>query len=675
MSSNLSDSIGELLKQGLGGKQASGKWDEGGETNPPFGLAAGELVSVSLVDADAFGHEVCGGRIGMSGATFCMQDPTDCVISAHSKKVELEQGRAGSQALVIRTSGKDLKAFTSPVLDASAIPEDHLSGMLDEARPVEEWKQLFTSIKMRPDSKRAPAKVGFSTALAYTPRKEKHRYIDEEDADSPFAHVDLPDTEDFQWPDSPPDEQGWSTVTAHMTALKDGVTNLGSKFTKLSLQVGGDVDRVEAVVDAERRKSQVAIGNRPGIFGSSSVWDALATQYHSINAVTLPDDYCSVQDAKKQAESTMLDALRDQIIPFVQKAIERVQVSRGTDGLSRGNDDDEDVDHVKLSRAAYNELQESHKKLSALVISVERLREEMSVATVTMGALTFNSTHDCQVFLEKHNGHDSVIKMFDIVSLLQASCFGNEGTKESLDFDQKASKSSYKSAAEAIYVKSFGLSLPEIFGKVDTAKTAAQRGLPGVKTFRDWDAQCEQDGLVHYIQDGVNKFIRATTQELSDSFSLIPPELRALALFMLTTTHTWLIAWVGWVTKYYHDLVNGGESTPDEVWSHVSAVLRVMFRTISLVRTNCSTRIDGSFDSKRRAPALMWGTLQAHLKMQEFSDMQFQNHPSVAPVLTRHLFAHRQSKIAAKATDDRVKSLESSVKNLKSTIDKKPWKS
>lgn len=71
---------------------------------------------------------------------------------------------------------------------------------------------------------------------------------------------------------------------------------------------------------------------------------------------------------------------------------------------------------------------------------------------------TFNSAYGCFMFLEKHDVNDWIIKMFDIMSLLQAACFGNEGTKESLDFDLKASKSSYKSTAT-----NFGLWCPSLF--------------------------------------------------------------------------------------------------------------------------------------------------------------------------------------------------------------------
>ena len=105
----------------------------GGESRPPFGLVAGDAVSVALVNTSFFGFEVCGGCIG-GGSTFCMQIPGACSIGTHRNKVTLEELRAGSKALVIRAPGKDPKAFASPVLDPAEIQADHLEGMLKEFR-------------------------------------------------------------------------------------------------------------------------------------------------------------------------------------------------------------------------------------------------------------------------------------------------------------------------------------------------------------------------------------------------------------------------------------------------------------------------------------------------------------------------------------------------------------
>jgi len=669
---------GLLDPDSVSSDKASGKSDQGGVLCPPFGIAAGEFVSVILVDPEAFGSDLCGGRVG-SGSTFCLVDASLCSVAAHSTKIVLSGIRAGSAALVIRSPGKDSKAFSDPVLDSMCVAPDELSDMLANPRPVEEWKLLFNSCAALPDSKRPQLEAGFSTQPAFTPRKPKHRYLEVDESGSPSSWVQLPETEDLPWPADPPSEETWPAVTAHWNDIKANVRDTRTSLQASQLQTGKDIDRLESLVDVHHVHVKDTLGERPKNL-PASIWatlgqheDSLVRQGKDIDKIDFPEDYVTELEVKKLTEATILEIMENQVIPHFRKEMGKLGGGRASSVTFE--DQDEEDNFVRLSRTDFKQLKKDHDELQSIKANVDRLRESVSGDTISMGAHSFGSAYDCAMFLEKHDAHASVINMYDIVSLLQAACFGNEGTRESLDFDQKASKSSYKSAAEAIYVKSFGLSLPEIFGKVDTAQTASKRGLPGVKTFRDWDAQCEQDGLVHYIQDCVNKFILAKTEELGDSLSPVPAEVRNLALVLLTTSNTWLISMVGFVTKYYHDLFNGGDSTTDEAWSHVSQVKRVMFKLICAARTRCSTRIDGSYDSKRRAPALLWGTLKAHKEMKDFIDAQFQNHPAVAPVLTRHLFAHRQSKVAAKASDDKIKSLESSLKNLKSAFDKKPWKS
>ena len=647
---------------------ASGKSDDGGEALPPFGLRAGAVVNVVSVSTGDFGVDICGGRIGQ-GSTFCLASPATCTVASHANKVQFDGVPTGAQVLAIcvPASGGS-KALTSPVLDISKITEPAREELSGTARPVEEWKHIFATL---PDSRRPPPKVGFSSLPAHTPRKLRHRYMDEDASPSSGDLVEVP----LEWPKAPPTKETWPAVTAKVNALTASIHDLNEDFGALSLKVGGDMDRLEDIVDLDRSKVQQALGSPPPDKEGMPVWEAL--KEHTLEFAR--ESANEVELLRKVADSVIVDVLRRKLIPHINAKVDEVRAELGpkrgaSDGGERGGHDEQE-ECVQITRATYEQLRRAVLDVNELKASVGRLREEMSVDAVLMGGYTFNSPHDCALFLDKHDGYDAVIKMFDIVSLLQAACFGNEGTKESLDFDQKASKSSYKSSAEAIYVKSFGLSLPEIFGKVDTAQSAAKPGLPGVKSFRDWDAQCEEAGLVHYIQDCVNKFVQAMDQELEDStFSELSTEVRAVAKAMLATSNTWLISMIGFVNKYYHDLVNGGESKEEEVWSHVSQCLRVMFRLISKVRTRCSTRIGGCYDSKRRAPALMWGALQAHLLMKEYVDHQFKNHPSIAPVLTRHLFAHRQSKLEAKATNEKVKSLESSVKNLKSAFDKKPWK-
>jgi hypothetical protein len=73
------------------------------------------------------------------------------------------------------------------------------------------------------------------------------------------------------------------------------------------------------------------------------------------------------------------------------------------------------------------------------------------------------------------------------------------------------------------------------------------------------------------------------------------------------------------------------------------AIVRQIFREFRKVRQHGSAAIQqGSV--AQRVGTTWWYVLQTHLKMTEFLQVGFKQHPAITPVLTDHLDRHRVSK-------------------------------
>lgn len=57
----------------------------------------------------------------------------------------------------------------------------------------------------------------------------------------------------------------------------------------------------------------------------------------------------------------------------------------------------------------------------------------------------------------------------------------------------------------------------------------------------------------------------------------------------------------------------------------------------------------------------MWSLIESHRVMREYQDSCFRNHPSIAPVITLHLFRTRLTKVAF---DEKLKWLEGRLNAL-----------
>jgi hypothetical protein len=78
----------------------------------------------------------------------------------------------------------------------------------------------------------------------------------------------------------------------------------------------------------------------------------------------------------------------------------------------------------------------------------------------------------------------------------------------------------------------------------------------------------------------------------------------------------------------------------------------------------------GILTPEERPVAILWGSLQAHKKMEELTKKQFSAHPLLSHVLNLHLRQHSVRKVEHLALLSRMKSLEADLATVKGVADK-----
>ena len=105
------------------------------------------------------------------------------------------------------------------------------------------------------------------------------------------------------------------------------------------------------------------------------------------------------------------------------------------------------------------------------------------------------------------------------------------------------------------------------------------------------------------------------------------------------------------VTTTYREVVSsaGGE----ECWTVALKAMRVIWRELRKVRVEPETAY-GSADNVVMVGQYIWGTLQAHMVMDDLLRSQFRQHPEVEPQFTIYLFEYRAPRVEVAALNKKV---------------------
>jgi hypothetical protein len=298
-------------------------------------------------------------------------------------------------------------------------------------------------------------------------------------------------------------------------------------------------------------------------------------------------------------------------------------------------------------------------KIKALEESMLNIEAQLVAESVELGGVIFASRAATKAWIKAEACADMAYVFFlDPHSFMNVGHAGGGNSAEQLGFQAAAAKAGFASAEEALVVSSYKFELPTFFGK----ETKDSRKLPVCPTADAWDSR---DGFTG-VRYEFRKMIHSTRKEqLSNATLYLTGDGLSVAKHMIQASFSFLETMEAWISQQYNDLLGQGGSEK-ECWEYVCHCVREIFSCLHEARLPGR----GFLTVDERPVAILWGSLQAHKKMEELTKKQFSAHPLLSHVLNLHLRQHSVRKVDHLALMNRVTFLEEELDRVKGIADK-----
>jgi len=292
--------------------------------------------------------------------------------------------------------------------------------------------------------------------------------------------------------------------------------------------------------------------------------------------------------------------------------------------------------------------------------------DKLNSNSVQVDDMVFGSRVDTEKWVRQHVPGHEPDGFHDIMTILTLVSEPNISFKDGMDEAYLSSKVGFNSSSSARNAHSFKCELPDIFGKM---VAGSDRGfpLPAVKTAKIWNPN-----------DGVSGVKRTTTQSLRFQVENIKMMLThfygttkayTLAFTLLTKSQAFWISLANWIDEFLLKLTIVSCCSADEAWLLVAACVRGVFRELRRVRI-VAQEAEKLPDKATSCGLFLWGSLQAHRIMDEFTVSAFEGHACITPIINMHLFQHRVPLSLHNTLKSKVLALEKMVGDQKKELDR-----
>jgi hypothetical protein len=258
-------------------------------------------------------------------------------------------------------------------------------------------------------------------------------------------------------------------------------------------------------------------------------------------------------------------------------------------------------------------------------------------SVIKLGGFTFQSQEDVFGFMERKMPSNAYYLFHDAFTLLESLSGVFYECKDMLNELYKSQKVGVN-AQKARHIASFKTTLLYVLGHIKEGSPNPKHYLPIVKTFKDWTCFDQNSGVLNYILRGIQDLYiqipqNITTKLYGDEYA----DARKIAMDMHTNAHVFIGNLCTFITGFVQELLNTSQCGEDEIWELVSACIRKLFEDLCRMRSQ-ATNASSDPNKISHCATYMWSLIESHQIMREYKDSCFQNHPSIAPVITLHFF-------------------------------------
>jgi len=680
-------------------------------------------VTVGLFVLDS--KTICCGQIGNSDrfcTLACAPGVTRCDIKSHQIKAPVENGRIYIRA----AANKKVQsaAFQSPSLSVSSVGE-RLPDLLQSELTIKAWNRIFASfenIQNEPatDFDLFKAEAAKVIEAPFTAAKRKRANIDNDSPDKASYTIDLPNKiingsfGTFTVEEEETFRISWAKLIGCVETLHEAFPSLRASIKKTTMDLEIAIQSVEGSVEM----INIDIGNDPGIDQGhqvTSIWSGIqfasrvaqeaqilsstqASQIQQLNTSMFSSskDYETLKtEMKLVSDSTLentnmvhhiLQQIQTQLGPILEKLQTQYDIGAGATNQPLGailhrlstlenngspqNDFANTFGSAPTTTAGLLDLQHAFTQLSEQVgkfsTRYANIEDRLQVEAVTFNGITFGSIRDTVDWVKTNVPgfvHDG---FHDVMTLLQTVTEPHIAFQDGMSETYMSQKVGFKSKISAIIAHSFKLELPDIFGKI-TATSDKTFPLPAVRHHKQWNPQDGVSGVMRYTTENLQFQVESCRAVINHSYD--GSKSRELASLMLSESHSFWTRLSTWMNEFYLKLTIVSSCSADEAWLLVSSCVRGIFRELRRVRL-CAQNADSIPDKITSTGYFLWGSLQAHRVMKAFLSNNFESHPAITPIVNMHLFQFRVPMSLFKSQKEKLSSLETTVKQLRSDLDR-----
>lgn len=267
---------------------------------------------------------------------------------------------------------------------------------------------------------------------------------------------------------------------------------------------------------------------------------------------------------------------------------------------------------------------------------ISLLENRVVGAGVKMGDLIFQSFEDLLIWVKTKlpggrfgfivDGH-SFLEFFTLSSHIDSEL--------SAAAEHNAEKAGYATYYEMKVAASFNNLFPLVFGKVSSAGMDDSDCLPGVTSGDKWNNG--STGLHHQIMRKMNDVSYQLDTNIKQVYRNHPAA-RQLAIDCVTASKRFVIDFIAFISQEYATWQTRGFNKK-EAWRVVCQIVRRIFEDLESARVSAH-HVRDKGNMEYTSASIIFSTLKCHEVMSQYVQHQFQEHPAVSLVITRHLATH-----------------------------------
>jgi hypothetical protein len=254
--------------------------------------------------------------------------------------------------------------------------------------------------------------------------------------------------------------------------------------------------------------------------------------------------------------------------------------------------------------------------------------------TVNLGGTKFTSEADLIVYIREHD-ISTCAMYWDLFSMMV--CMGSEGVtgKERSDKIYSAEKGHTGSALEGDLVASMSHKRPLCLYGSGEKLAPLDVGFAKCTTYEHWIGGGEKFSYRQELSDQVAVYTDGIMGQIGEPST----PAHHLAQVLLNQVGSQWNSIVGFIDRFYLELVAKAKFNPDKAWKLVARCVASIFEATQPFRAKVillenSTKID-------QKAAFMWAIFQTHRVIKSFVDVQFKSHPAIVKEISLFMVTER----------------------------------